>query len=203
MNHGSASGIGSRGDKVDRNERESVEKAVRENAERFARALLPYVSSPPPPPPAIPTTGGWRGGDEVLTPPRTAQNARAGATTPASDGNDAASERVVIDVDSADLGRLSLVLDRSATGVRVLIGVADGRVAALMAPEREALLERLVGNGVRVQSVQIVGQRELGTLLAPTRSVGSAKTADPRERVEPQRDSAPRRRGSRKLDVIG
>lgn len=202
MNHSGSSGVGAPGESLSRSERDSVDRAVEENAERFARALLPHVA-PQAPPRASGPTGGWRGGDGVLTQGRAAQAPHAAHGAQAQDGTDESAERVVVRVQSADLGELSLVLDRSAAGVRVRIGVADARAAELMAPERDALMARLVGNGVRVQSVQIIGQRELGTLLAPPRTVGSPRAFGSRERVESESDSKTPRRGSRKLDVIG
>lgn len=197
-----SSGIGPRSELTDGHARDTVERAVEENAERFAQALLPYVAPQTAPTPAV-LPGPWRGSDGVLTPPGAELLASSNAASEAlGQSGDASGERVVVSVKSAELGDLSLVLDRSESGVRVVIGVTDARAAALMAPEREALLERLIGQGVRVTSVQIVGQRELGTLLAPRRSIGGARVPGPHE-PSGSDGATVRRRGSRKLDVIG
>lgn len=197
-----SSGVGARSELTDGHARETVERAVEDNAERFAQALLPYVATPQATPTPALLPGAWRGSDGVLTPPAQPLAAADGAAETSNGSGDAPNERVVVSVKSADLGDLSLVLDRSESGVRVVIGVTDARAAELMVPEREALLERLVGQGVRVTSVQIVGQRELGTLLAPRRSIGGTRVAGPHE-PSGSDGATVRRRGSRKLDVIG
>lgn len=206
MNPDGSRRIGWRGDPNSRADQETVERTVQENAERFAQALLPYVV--PQPPQVIGLPEGWRGGDGVLTPTSGRQQgslgsaASGGPAATAAQANDQANDRVLIQVHSPDLGELSVVLDRSSTGVRVMIGVADARTAELMAPEREALLARLVGNGVRVHSLQIVGQGEFGTLLAVPRRMASPRAFDPRSPAESD-ERTNQRRGSRKLNVIG
>jgi hypothetical protein len=182
--------------------RETERERVEENAERFAQVLLPHVG-PHRPAGIAPLPGGWRASDEVLT--RKSPEACA-AVAPApteTDGSAPTADRVVLSVNTADLGELSLVLDRTPAGVRVVIGVDDARSAEVMRPEREALLARLANNGVRVTSVQIVGRRELGTVLAQARGNDGSRDATPEETVGSHDPTAFRRRGSRKLDLIG
>jgi hypothetical protein len=202
MNGQGSGGIGLRAEVTTATARAREEDAVEENAERFAQALLPHVAAPQPISVTALPTGGWRPSAEVLThAPAEMRGALAPSMTE-TDASPSASDRVVLSVTSADLGELSLVLDRSPGGVRVLIGVADARSANLMLPEREALLARLVSSGVRVSSVRIVGQKELGTLLAPTRRDESSRTSVTPEPLASE-DPRLRRRGSKKLDVIG
>lgn len=185
--------------------RELEQREIEENAERFAQALLPYFGAHAARPvPAEPPTGGWRPSASAMTVPAASSGPSAAAGS-AAEGADAADQRVVMSVQAGDLGELSLVLDRTATGVRVIIGVADDVAAAAMAPEREALIRQLLHSGLRVESVQIVGQREVGTVLAPPRTIGSPRgpgSRELRERAE-ERESEARRRGSRKLNLIG
>lgn len=185
--------------------REIEEREIEENAERFARALLPYFGTQAAPPVAAePPTGGWRPSASVMTVPSAGSGSSAVAGS-AGQAADAAEQRVVMSVQAGDLGELSLVLDRTATGVRVIIGVADERAAATMAPEREALIRQLLHSGLRVESVQIIGQREVGTVLAPPRTIGTPRgpgSRELRERAEEGENEA-RRRGSRKLNLIG
>jgi len=108
----------------------------------------------------------------------------------------------VVNVKSSDLGDLSLIVERTASGVRVVVGVGDSQAIGQMLPEREALLRQLVGSGLRVESIQIVRQSEVGTVLAPQRLVGRLRSSDVSERVSKEEEKL-RRRGSRKLNLIG
>lgn len=203
MNSDGSRGIGWRGDQKAHQDQETVDKTVQDNAERFARALLPHLVSPPPRALGLPE--GWRDSDEVLTPAPKTQPVAATPTASSGEGAEgdlASGGRVLIQVQSRELGQLSVVLDRSATGVRVMIGVADAHTAELMAPERQALLERLVGNGVRVDSLQIVGRSEFGTLLAAPRRMTSPRAFNAESPADSD-DRKSRRRGSRKLNVVG
>jgi hypothetical protein len=83
-----------------------------------------------------------------------------------------------------------------------VIGVGDAQTIGQMMPEREALARALVGSGLNVESIQIVRQSEVGTVLAPPRFVGRIRasvTADEASKEDEKR----RRRGSRKLNLIG
>jgi len=208
VNHDKPSGVGVRVDRTDAQAREIEARASEEHAERFARALAPHVAAQYRLPTEA-TPGGWRGSDGPLTP----QGGSApGAVPPpsvtnvtSSETGTAESERLVISVNSADLGDLSLVLDRSKGGVRVVIGIADSRSAEAMLPERAALLRQLEHAGLRVESLQIVRQSDVGTVLAPSRTIGGPRGPGqrPREEVEREERESARRRGSRKLNVVG
>ncbi len=200
MNNESSSGVGARADALSSRAREEEIRATKEQVERWAQAFVPHVGAPkaaPQPP------GDWRGSDGAMT-PRTAQPAVTNNSTAlgAEANSDGSSERLVVSVQAGDLGELSLVLDRSEQGVRVVIGVQNGAAAGLLVPEREALVRHLLGAGVTLQSVQIVNQSEVGTVLAPPRFIAKTKAfATPAEAE--QTDGKARRRDTRKLNLIG
>src|SRR5262249_23765147 len=55
---------------------------------------------------------------------------------------------------------------RSASGLHIVINVADAHVKALIEAERALLVKSLQGCGLRVDSVQIAEQPATGTALA-------------------------------------
>lgn len=178
---------------------EEAEHATEEQAERWARALVPYLIPQAQP---LPTPGGWRASDGALTPPKTA--APSASTEPSLGQGDApdAQNRVIMSVKTADLGSLSLVLERGSEGVRVVIGVADPASIGQLASERDALARQLLGSGLRVDSIQVVAQRDVGTVLAPPRLVARLRASADRGEAQDEADKA-RRRGSRKLNLVG
>jgi hypothetical protein len=185
--------------------REEERRATEEQAARWAQVLTPYVIAQLPPPildAAELPPGGWRTGDGVLTQP-TATTAGANLLT-GGEGTASAkpAERMVVNVQTSDLGELSLVVERTASGVRVLIGVGDAQTIGQMLPEREALARQLVGSGLNVESIQIVRQSEVGTLLAPPRLVGRLRASATADEASKEEQKS-RRRGSRKLNLIG
>jgi hypothetical protein len=205
MSGETSKGVGLRGDRLSGREREEAERATEEQAARWAQVLTPHVIAQLPPVPACggSTPGGWRAGDGVLT-PQTA----ATTTAPGLEGGEGSqeakpAERIVVNVQTSDLGELSLVVERTDSGVRVVVGVGDARQIEQMLPEREALLRQLVGSGLSVDSIQIVRQSEVGTVLAPPRVVGRIRTSSASEKVSKEEEEKLRRRGSRKLNLIG
>ncbi len=196
-------GISSRRDLLDGRAREIELRDTEEQAARWAQALAPhFVAQLPPPPGEASTPGGWRASDTALTLPAQGAAASAVAPTGPSEASNDEPQRIVLNVQTRDLGELSLVLDRTNGAVRVVIGVHDAASIERMLPERDALVRQLQGSGLTVQSIQIVAQNELGTVLAPSGPVGR-----PRAFVEPDRlpddKEKTRRRTSRKLNLIG
>ncbi len=180
---------------------EQAERKTEEQAARFAQALLPYFT--PQPPPATPPEG-WRPSDGGLTRQRAAGEAAgraAGLAAPALDDAGAGDDgRVVVSVKTAELGELSLVLDRSADGVRVVIGVGENDKIAQMASERAALARQLAHSGVNVESIQVVPRGDIGIVLAQRRLVDKLRASGAADKDEVDKQ---RRRGSRKLDFTG
>jgi len=147
--------------------------------------------------------------------PKTAEtHERTGGATPSvnatvgSQASDTASvnqslpSRVVLDVATATLGRLQLIVDRDPSGVRVVIGAGlDARTA--ISADQSQLSQVLEAAGVTVVSFRVVTPKELGTVLAQgtdkqrERDSGDERIPSPRE--ETLRQGAKRRR----LDLIG
>jgi hypothetical protein len=153
---------------------EPLEHGGEEAAEKWAGLLAASVMAqlPPPSPPRglsqeAPTADTWRSGDGSLTP------ARAAAPEAGSD----LSGRIALSVDGADLGELSVLVDRTNQGVRVLIGVQGEHAAAAIDPQTAALVRALTAVGVTVSSVTVVRREPLGTDLAQ-RSQRPPPTAD-------------------------
>jgi hypothetical protein len=197
-------GVGFRGDPLAGREREDEQRATEEQAARFAQVLTPHVIAQLPPVSLLgssPTPGGWRAGDGVLTPEASLASSAAGLG--GGDGTSEAkpAERMVVNVQTSDLGELSLIVERTDAGLRVVVGVGDARAMGQMLPEREALMRQLVNSGLSVDSIQIVAQSEVGTVLAPPKFVGRIRNSGASEQVS--KEDERRRRGSRKLNLIG
>ena len=197
-------GVGFRGDPRAGREREDAERATEDQAARWAQALTPHVIAQLPPAPVLgeaATPGGWRAGDGVLTPEAQLAASNAGVEGAEGTADAKPTERVVVNVQTSDLGELSLIVERTEAGVRVVVGVGDAHALGQMLPEREALMRQLVGSGLDVDSIQIVSQSEVGTVLAPRRFVGRIRNSD--AQAQASKDEERRRRGSRKLNLIG
>lgn len=145
-------------------ERETVQRT--EETERlgalFAQALpQPLKDHFGLPEQAPESSEPWRGGVGRLTPEP--------SPTPAAvvaEASGAPSDTLVFTLRAGDLGELKCMVDRSDSGVRVLIG-ADGHNALLAAgAERAALEAALRGAGLPVQSVTVVPLAKFGTRLA-------------------------------------
>lgn len=198
-------GIGNLRDPLLERGREIEERDREELAKRFAHALAPQIISqlpPPPPPGGGEPTGGWRASDGGLTPSAAREAAQQAALGPEGDAEPSANQRIVLRVQTRDLGEVSLILDRSEGAVRVVIGVADASTIERMLPERDALTRQLQGSGLTVQSIQFVRESEVGTVLAQPNPVGRARAFASQRQPAPEDEKA-RRRGSRKLNLIG
>lgn len=205
------SSFGSRVDSA--SERSEDERATPKRLEEWAAALAQSVAAQIQPdwrslaaPPA-----GWRTRDKALT-PGADESTRAGVSgsaTPAAaasgdaeqagDGGQGA--RLSLTVDAGDLGELSLVVDRTKTGVRVIIGVADAGAIAAVGPERAALERALSATGLSIDSVKVVAQMSTGTVLAPTPKVRTARNAEQADNADEA--NLNRKRTPRKLSLIG
>lgn len=204
MSGESSRGVGGRSDPLSGRERNDEERATEEQAARWAQILTPHVIAQLPPlaPPSEATPGGWRAGDGVLT-PEASQSATQVSLTGGDETSEAKpAERIVVNVQTSDLGELSLVVERTESGVRVVVGVGDAQTMGQMLPEREALMRQLVGTGLNVASIQIVRQSEVGTVLAPPRLVGRIRASGASAQASKEEEKL-RRRGSRKLNLIG
>lgn len=193
--------------------REKEERATEKQAERWAQVLLPYVAQVLPPvaapaqaasSTAYASPSAWRHGDGVLTPGGAVQLTANAAQGPARDEPEG---RVLVTVRTADAGDLSLVLERGDAGLRVVIGVESAELGQRLLPEQRALIQSLVGSGVKVQSLSIVRQAELGTVLAPVRTAqdnsSPQSSRQPGAEKHTQSSLGKTRRRTRKLDFLG
>jgi hypothetical protein len=111
--------------------------------------------------------------------------------------------RMIVRVQAGELGELAFSVDRTNSGLRVLIGVESTAARTALAPERATLIEVLRANGMAVDSVSVVAISEVGTVLAPVRS-GVAQVA--RTAVAPTSSEdveQQRKRNPRKLNLTG
>jgi hypothetical protein len=107
------------------------------------------------------SSDSWRGGVGNLT-PETAPT----AASVVAEASGAPSDTLVFTMRAGDLGELKCMVDRSESGVRVVIG-ADGNNALLAAgAERGALEAALRAAGLAVESVAVVPLAKFGTALA-------------------------------------
>ena len=74
--------------------------------------------------------------------------------------------RLIAELTDSRLGRLELSVARGASGLHIVINVADAHVKALIESEQVLLLKSLQGCGLRVDSVEIGSQLTIGTALA-------------------------------------
>jgi hypothetical protein len=170
-------------------ERETLERT--EETERLA-ALFAQVL-----PAALPDRFGivdesdsWQRSVGNLTPP--APPTAAAVSTEASG---TPSDTLVFTLRAGDLGVLKCMVDRTESGVRVLIG-ADGQNALLAAgAERGALEAALRSAGLPVNSVAVVPLARFGTALA--RGAGAQDGRDVRRAFTGSRE-----RG-RRVKLIG
>jgi hypothetical protein len=188
-----------------------AERAPRAELDSWAATLAATLAQKLPPPVVQPlnpdTTGSWRQSVGALTPGseatpggQKAAQAQAAAGTASGTGETTNEARVHLSTHIADLGEIAVVVDRSARGVTVTIGVEDARAAMLIDPERVRLQGALVAAGVGVDSIKVIQLDRRGTLLA------SPKNTVPR--ALQGSDSLPdgernKRSRGRKVDIVG
>jgi flagellar hook-length control protein FliK len=182
--------------------RETQDRASEQGARAAAElwvALAQQVSSSyaaPRPEAAVPPSP-WRASAGDLTPPVHGPANTAASQPPSS------SERLVLRVDGGELGELEVTLDREAGALRVVIGVENEQLARSVAPDASGLRAALERAGVELSSLNIVAQRDAGTVLARQRSKPSVGTNDEHpQRPDREPDASPRR-NQRRLTLIG
>ncbi len=108
------------------------------------------------------SSDSWQRSVGNLTPP-----AAPTAAAVSTEASGTPSDTLVFTLRAGDLGVLKCMVDRTESGVRVLIG-ADGQNALLAAgAERGALEAALRSAGLPVNSVAVVPLARFGTALAP------------------------------------
>jgi flagellar hook-length control protein FliK len=113
----------------------------------------------------------------------------------------ACDKRLTLHVTTAELGEVSIIIDRAAGGVRVVVGVGGHGAEQALEPEKAALIRSLRAIGLDVHSVNVVRQTQVGTVLAQP---SSARTnpADPEEGNADPKHSSPRKNPKR-IALIG
>jgi hypothetical protein len=73
---------------------------------------------------------------------------------------------LTLTVNAAALGDISVIIDRTNEGVRVVLGVSAQSAEGALVAEKTALMRALAAVGLNVHSVNVVRQAGLGTDLA-------------------------------------
>ena len=140
------------------------------------------------------TSGGaadsWRASAGPMTPARVTSDEAA-----APDG------RIVAQVQTEALGPIRLVVERTKSGVSVVVGVRDEAALAAIETHRAGLEQALVAAGLSVASVTVARIGDDGTDLAHV-GAGSANAADSQE-VGSSEESPARQTGKRRLNTLG
>jgi flagellar hook-length control protein FliK len=149
--------------------------------------------------------------DGSVSPPPSAWRPSAGdmtpATGPALATSDAPSdvkapERMTLRVDGGALGELEVTLERQEGGMRVVIGTENQAQIASIMPDARALASALENAGIHVQSLNVVTQSEVGTVLAERRLSPSGQKSDADRGPEQDREKA-QKRTHKRLTLIG
>lgn len=189
------------------------QRSSRIELDRWAATLAASLAQQLPPPkplgPPPDTTAAWRPSVGALTPgseatldgarhalDRTGMNA-VGAAEAADHP-----ERVHFSTHVAELGEITVMVDRSAGGVRVIIGVDDAQAATLIDPERLRLQGALLAAGVGVDSIRIVQRDGRGTQLASTKANVSRDQSQVSDNLTAD-DERRKRSRSRKVNLVG
>jgi flagellar hook-length control protein FliK len=146
----------------------------------------------------IETPSAWHPSAGELTP--TAAPVGAGGSAPDAPQ---APERMTLRVDGGELGELSVTLDRESGALRVVIGLENQRAVGSVLPDAPALRRALEGVGVSVQSLSVVTQAEVGTVLAQRRLNPSGQKPGTESEGSDRDPEADRKRHQKRLKLIG
>lgn len=148
----------------------------------------PSVSPPP---------SAWRPSDGDMTPATAPTPSSGEATSEAK-----APERMTLRLDGGALGELEVTLERQEGGMRVVIGMENQAQIASVMPDARALQSALESAGIHVQSLNVVTQSEVGTVLAQRRLSPSGQKSDADTGPEQDREKA-QKRTHKRLTLIG
>jgi archaellum component FlaG (FlaF/FlaG flagellin family) len=183
--------------------------------EKWAELMALNVTQIQPPPPAIPvaaaTPEAWRTDVEALTPDggRSDGNLLANGTigqlagSTASSSDESEQNRVQVRVNAGDLGELSLVVERSKSGLHVRIGAEDSSVLAAMSQNSESVTRALAGIGQPITSLTFVSMDGVGINLAPSQVAMSNRARSSAAKSKDDKQVEDKRRKNRRLDVLG
>ncbi len=183
--------------------------------EKWAALIASTVAPMPHVPPIVPAIRAmpeaWRTDVEALTPDagqsdgtllarETAElSARAGSTS----GDESELNRVQVRLNAGELGELSLVVERSVSGLRIQIGAENGGVLSSLVRNSDAMAQALSNIGQPVTSLTFITMDGVGINLAPSRMVpgNKARTDETKSSDDPSRAHA--RRKGRRINVLG
>jgi len=186
-------------------------RASRMELDRWAATLAASLAQQLPPPKALEpdTTASWRQSVGALTAgsEATLDGARRALEQSGVNGlGDAEAaahpERVHFSTTVDELGEITVMVDRSAGGVRVIIGVDDARAATLIDPERLRLQGALLAAGVGVDSIRVVQRDGRGTQIAHHKGNVSRDESQVSDNLSAD-DERRKRSRSRKVNLVG
>jgi hypothetical protein len=165
--------------------------------------------------PLIPSGAGtpeaWRTDVETLTPDpgrseanllaREIANFSVGGTSASS--NESELNRIQVRLNTGDLGELSLVIERSVSGLRVLIGAEDSGILAAIARNEASLTDALTSIGQPVTSLTFVPMDGVGINLAQPRTAMSNRARSSVAKTTDDKHAGDKRRKNRRIDVLG
>ncbi len=186
-------------------------RASRIELDRWAATLAASLAQqlPPPRPIEPETTASWRrsvgaltsGSEATLDGARRALE-QSGVNGVADAEAAAHPERVHFSTQVAGLGEITVMVDRSAGGVRVIIGVDDANAATLIDPERLRLQGALLAAGVGVESIRVVQRDGRGTQIASGKANVSRDQSQVSDNLSAD-DERRKRSRSRKVNLVG
>jgi len=153
----------------------------------------------------------WRADVETLTPgmgrseaSQTAQEALGQIiSNNATSGSENELDRIQVRLNAGELGELSLVVERSLTGLRVQISAENSGVLTAIANQSAAMTQSLASAGQAVTSLTFVSMDGVGINLARTKEASSNRARGEAAMKIDESSIDERRRKNRQLDVLG
>ncbi len=153
---------------------ESEKRVPEKEAEKWAglliQALTPPrestngISSPSSTPQGTRDSNGTANASDSSNGAKTPSSVQSHSTDTAS-VKDTGPQRLILNINSETLGRVQLIVEREEGGIKVIIG-SEANARSRISSDKHTLLEALKANGVRVNSLRVVKQSEVGILLA-------------------------------------
>lgn len=127
-----------------------------------------------------------------------------GGTTPGARPAKGVEGRLVTELETGDLGRIRLVIERTDQGLKVSLGVENATLAASAMAQRSFLEQSLRASGLQVAALVITHAGDDGTVLA-RRSVARPGAIDVTDEGSPTDEKLPgrARRTAKKLNITG
>ena len=171
-------------------------------------AALQAQAATQPNQPALPASGEaavpaerWRQSGGALTGPSAHIDASDAAST-SGPGTAGTESRLVARVETPGMGSVCVVVDRSASGMRVWLGMDSGAAVDHVSAERGLLVRALEAVGLTVASVSVSRVADGGISFAQVRDAHEAQlfgASDGSETAE----GKPEARSRRRLNLVG